>query len=317
MDIDTIIEELDKLVHYRGQGGLVEGVAGAPKLLRQPRYQQADDPQELLVKDIKAAIARLPNDLQKEAKGLLRIDLPGQYIIDRLRLLGKAGYSGDAQHWHRRAVLGRVAGELRSLYDDAQPSYRMQTVDIHVTNGLFGKSLGGTDYTRTIHFRWTIECTVSDLRVFIFRYKTPKQLKFSQFVPGVPGPEYESAERVSVAGSPDTHWYRLFLADSLPVGVPVTLNASIIYKKANKAAPRCDYTPEIPIRNLRLSIQTLNEETPGRCVAWDDKTNKVLKEYKAKLLSETLEYDGFSSVISTSQFKVRSPKVGQRFSLIW
>src|SRR5580704_1254899 len=157
MDIDTIISELNEFVRYKGQGGLVEAAARAPKLLQQPRYQQASDPWELLADDIKVAIARLPKAAQKEASGILPIAEPDEFIIGRLRRLGKGGYSSDAVRWHRTAVLGRVANELLKICGE-QPSYRMLAVDIHVRDELSGRDLGGTDHIRTIWFTWTIEC---------------------------------------------------------------------------------------------------------------------------------------------------------------
>ena len=213
MDIDTIIEELDKLVHYRGDGGPVGATADAPKLLRQPRYQQADDDRhELLAKDIKAAIARLPKDLQTEANALLRIGVPGQYIIDRLRLVGKGGYSTDARRWHRKAVLGRVAGEPIKLWD--APSYRVLDLDINVwqTSVAIRVGIAPTMHFRYIEFRWKIESLVSDLRWFAFSFPTPKRLKFREFKDGSEDYDCDSVIRAPVMGSPDTHWY-----DAMPV----------------------------------------------------------------------------------------------------
>ncbi|HWY18452.1 MAG TPA: hypothetical protein VNY27_07040 [Solirubrobacteraceae bacterium] len=332
MDIDTIIEELDKLVHYRGDGGLVAATADAPKLLRQPRYQQAEgDSHELLAKDIKTAIARLPNDpnkrlpkgLQSEANGLLRISMPEQHIISRLGLLGKGGYSTDAQQWHRKAVLGRVATELMKFYADL-PGYRILDTKIHVSEGIFGGSLigPGVQHARDIDFIWTIESLVSDLRWFVFSHHTQRRLKFTDFRPGSEGYDCESADRLPIGTRRDEHWYILRLSDNPPVGVPIQLHAHITYDKASKAEPQLNYLLSMPTRSLSLAVATSGEDGNHTCVELDDKAGKVLRRFKAKTAIKTTEYgeEGFTeytSVEKLGRFTIRSPQLGRCYRLEW
>jgi hypothetical protein len=317
MDIDTIIEELNELVRYRGQGGLVGALAEAPRLLRQHRYQGADDPHELLAKDIKTAIARLPKDLQREAKGLLRIGMSEQYINNRMELLGKEKYSGDARYWHRIAVLGRVAGELIKRWD--APSYRVLDLGINVWQDSYAVrvGVGPTTHVRNVEFRWKIESLVSDLRWFAFSFRTPRRLKYQQFTGGAEGYGCDSVMRVPVASSPDTHWYILSLSDPLPFGVPVELHAQLLFHKASKADPQLDYVPTVPMKSLSLSFTTGWEDSQHTCVELDDEANQVLREFQVKRDIKTTEYDGIPSVETVNRFRVRSPQIGRCYRLEW
>jgi hypothetical protein len=324
MDIDTIINELDKLVYYKGQDGLVEAAARAPKLLRHPRYQQADDPRKSLAKDIQRAIARLPKDVQKEAKGLLPIDLPEAYIIGRLEHLGKDGYSSDARRWHRTAVLTRVATELVKFYADV-PGYRILDTKIHVSERTFGGSIlgvPGAQHQRIIDFRWTIESSVSDLRWFVFSHRTQWRLKFTEFRPGPEGYDCDSANRFPIGTRRDEHWYILRLSNNPPMNVPIQLHAYIVYDKAVKAQPRLDYFLSMPARSLSLSVATWREDDNPMCVELDDEADKVLRQFQAKSVIKTTDYDEedspeYTSVEKIGHFAIRSPKLGRCYRLKW
>jgi hypothetical protein len=336
MDIDTIIGELDNVLHYRGQRGLVEAVARAPQLLQQDRYRPADDARESLAHDITAAIALLPKDVQKAANGILPIDRPNDYIIGRLRELGIGGYSSDAVRWHRTAVLGRVANVLLELYAEtqpaeAQPSYRLQSIDIQVSNHALkgSRAFAQIAYRRHIEFSWTLECFVSDLRSLTFSLKTPIGLKFLQFAPGVDNSRCESAERVPVANSADTHRYILFLADALPTDSPVTLTCWIEYGDANQAPSYFDFVPDMPAKRLSLSFETngVQAEVPCRCEAWNDRATvrgsrvihkKMLKEYKAKIVRYCADPGLWTEDDRiAARFSVPSPKSDRRYRLTW
>ncbi len=334
VDIDAIISELDNVLHYRGNGGLVAAAARAPELLKQKRYDLARDARESLAADITEAIALLPKDMQDAANGILPIAYPNEYIIGRLRKLGIGGYSTVAVRWHRAAVLGRVASGLHELYVEArptefQPSYRMQSVDIRVSNHAFETPgiLSRAVYRRHIEFSWTLECLVSDLRMFAFSVRTTDGLKFSKLVPGQDGVLYESSERVAHANRTDTHI--LLLADALPANAPVTLACMLEYTDAEQAPSHFDFIPDVAAERLSLSLETNGTQgaIPCRCEAWNDAARikgtkqieaRVLKEYKGKTTSrQEMPALSRSDEWITTQFLVPRPKAGRRYRLTW
>lgn len=338
LEIDTIISELDNVLHYRGEGGLVAAAARAPELLKQKRYDLVNDARESLAEDITAAIAVLPKDVRDAAKGILPIDYPTEYLIGRLRKLGIGGYSTAAVSWHRTAVLGRVATGLLGLYsdaspNDAQPSYRLQAIDIKVSNHALKaplRTLSRAEYRRHIEFSWTIDCLVSDLRMFAFSVTTTKGLEFSRLVPGQAGPECQSAERVPYANRADTHWHILFLTDALPTDVPVTLACVLEYTGGpDQAPPQFDFIPDTDAKRLSLSLETNGEQgaVPCKCEAWDQaagiKTARRIdtltpKEYKSRITSrqEPGALGPWDEWVETL-FRVPRPKAGRRYSLTW
>jgi hypothetical protein len=336
MDIDTVISELDRILHYRGREGLVEAVAMAPKLLKQERYQAADDPRESLAADIRAAVRRLPKDLQAAANGILPIDKPNAYIIGRLRSLGIGGYSNDAVRWHRAAVLGRVAGELVKLYAPTPPSYRILDLDINVWEQAAGPSVGFGPWinSRAIEFRWTLESLVSDLRWFGFSYPTPPRLKFIRMRRHMPGDaaaifrdnlprarEYDWDQIPHASDSRDVPGYLLRLSDTPPPGTPIALYVRLDFYKADKGVARFDYVPTEPLRRLSLSFSS-DPDGKRTCVELDETARTILREFAVKPASFTEEPEQEGEVEYTltqaiDRFRVRSPQVGRCYRLTW
>jgi hypothetical protein len=333
MDIDTIISELDRVLHYRGREGLVEAAARAPKLLKQDRYRDADDARESLAVDIRAAIAQLPKDVQVAANGLLPIDEPNAFLNHRQRSLGIGGYSPTAVRWHRTAVLGRVAAELAKLFAPTQPSYRILDLDVNVWQHSYtvGVGVGPTTRSRIIEFRWTIESLVSDLCWFAFSCATPPRLKFFELRNHMPGDgaavfrdllprvkEYDWDWIPQAGDSDHIPWYLLRLSDTPPTGVPIALYVRLIFHKADKGAARFDYMPTVPLKRLSLSF-THGNTGERRCIELDETASKVLRTFTGKSLSR-IEEDEEGEIISeesSERFRVRSPRVGRYYRLEW
>lgn len=355
MDIDTTIRELDQVLHYRGREGLVEAAARAPKLLKQDRYRQADDAHKSLANDIEAAIARLPEDLQKAANGILPIDKPNAFLNARQSSIGIGKYSPVAVQWHRTAVLGRVAGELIKVYTATPPSYRILDLDINVWEYDYTVKIGvgPTTYTRNIEFRWTLESLVSDLRWFAFSYRTPRRLKlrhlhrpcgpgdggdiFRQHLP--PAREWGWDWIPGALDSDAVPSYLLRLSDTPPAGAPIGLLVRLTFDKANKVERRFDYVPTVPLKRLSLSFP-YGRAGKRNCRELDDATNAVLREFTLKQLTVTENYgedyekhyvgvgghagndarfvDGdYITTQTIERFRVRSPRVGRRYCLEW
>jgi hypothetical protein len=314
MEIETLVEELDQIVGYKGAGGLIEAVVRAPKLLGQTRYRRSDDPRALLVRDITNVIACLPEPIQEHANGILPINLPDEYIIGRLRKLGLGEASSTAKHWHRIAVLSRVAFGLAALAGDRNPSYRILRAHFQVrqVRGPSLPTLPSGRSMRIIEIDWLIESNVSDLGWFHFDLPTEPYLKLTQLrVAGHP-----CVRTIHVGEKWHNHHFALNLSPGLPTGLPISLKVDIEYNRNKRAPAQVQFTPGEPIGELAFSYTRLYSKHKCRFVEWV--ANNEFERIEGETIrTELEEVDGLRPVEETDHFTLREPKVGRTYQFSW
>jgi hypothetical protein len=314
MDIDAIIEQLERMTKYRGVGGLVEATERAPELLRQPQYASVPDRSEALAQDLEVAVARLPEPARVQAKTLLPIAMPEAYIKERLGQLGLDRASAPAKRWHRQAALGRVAFEYLRLA--VTPSHRVVSVNIHLyerTKPIAGAG-GPYKVIRVFEVRWRIERLVADLRWFAFPFPTPSGLRRHLM---------ESPRGLNCAWSygpakDGSEWYMGVYPQGLPMASESTADfyISLLFRVGRKAPKQFEFTPTVPIEQVSLSLEL--GERPA-CVERDaaGRIHKTLRaKTKIRALDDLVGIGDPPEIIRTT-FTARKPHLGRYFQLTW
>ncbi len=255
MDIDTIIEQLHAVMEAK-KTELVDSVSAAPKLLRLPRYKQADDAQGLLAKDITAAIAKLPPKVANDAKNLLPIDNSYKYLGLRWDAIGASKYSGDAKKWCWESVFGRLAVELLKLqdHDHEQQSYRVLFLHIDVS-----VTYNGTEQHRITSFEWHIQSTVPDVRWFGFTHNV-HDLKLKDWDCQSEGHAKVGRVPVRSMGEDGDYWYVVSLGEALSVGKPATIKAATQAVGPSNNFPWLSYTMPFQVGKLLLTANVPRAE---------------------------------------------------------
>jgi hypothetical protein len=264
MDIDTVIQELNGIVRFRGSGGLTEATVRAPKLLRLARYKQAEDPHALLAEDIKLAITRLPETLQIHATGLLPIDHPDLHINGRLKNLGLSGYSGDAERWHRTAVLGRVAAELAALHaaqtapdqDKADGARAFRIKELHISVELLPPERNpSSHHPRILSFQWLIESSITDLQHFSFRYNLGPTAELHYWESDSEVVRPSVLEPMTIPTTEGDHrLYTVYFAKPPTRGSSFQLEAQLHYQVLEPSPHVLGYILPAPVDDFALSV---------------------------------------------------------------
>jgi hypothetical protein len=298
MDIDTVIEQLHAVMDVK-KGGLVDAVSAAPKLLRLPRYQQADDRQELLAADIETAIANLPFEVANDAKNLLPILHPSSYLSTRWGAIEAAGHSAPAKRWRWTSVFGRVAIELLKLQDDEPASYRI--LDLHVSVSI---SYEGSDQHRITSFEWLIQSDIPDMRWFGFTHNV-HDLAVSHWECQSAGHAPVGSVPVRSKGEDGNHWYVVSLGKPLPPGKPVTIKTAMHGIGPREKYPWLSYTLPLPTEKLLLTAD----------VPSDEATHFLCQEREAHTVySET---DHQRDAETTMRYEPTSSRKGRTYRLEW
>jgi hypothetical protein len=311
VDIETVVADL-KQVMARRSGSWPETLGSASRLLQLPRYRAADDAIPLLAADIEAAIARLPEALQRNATVLLNTS--GEWGLKRnvWDALGVGESSSTAKRLTWTNVFTHIAVELLKLFDEQagvrlgveQPSFRVLHLHVHASERFDEKMI------RTVSMTWQIKPTVSDLRHFYFYHPSPEPLAFLRFTGGTDDEGSMAAGRIEHGDfGEEAHWYVLILRHPLPIDVPTTVDTSIqwTYLPGARVQQHLDYNiSRIPIEGLSFSLETLFRAKEHVCVAIDRATNEVARRYEP---TDT-ENEG-------SHFEIPSPQADMTYRVSW
>lgn len=300
MDIDTVIEQLRAVMEVK-KGGLIDAVGAAPKLLRMPRYKQADDRQKMLADDIEAAIRRLPPDIANDANNLLPIANPTSYFRTRWDAIGAAGYSSPAKKWRWTSVFGRVAVELLSLQDDDHEQLSYRVLDLHLDVNV---TYEGSEQHRITSFEWIIESAIPDMRWFGFTHNV-HDLKVVDWECQIEGHAKVGHVPVRSRGEDGEHWYVVSLGRTLPMGRPVPIKTAMHAVGPRGKFPWLSYTLPGSIDKLLLTVD----------VPRDEATKFICQELEVRdLYSET---DHRRDTKATMSYEPTSPQKGRTYRLGW
>jgi len=328
LDIDVIVDQLDKILHYQGEIGLVEAAALAPVLLRHDRYRGAADARAALAADITTAISKLPPEVRRDANAILPIDQPNASIAARLRAINMADSSAPGRRWHRIATLGRVAFQLHARYNAPAQSYRIIKTDIAVSRQeLSLPTLGTLRRFLVIDLHWTIESLVRGLKWFDFSLLENRRLKLEQFAAQDDGYPCESIICASTSPRQPTLFlneslYIVQLAEGFPVRAPTHLHIRFRFDKAGKGDPHLLYRPMRRTGSLSFSYERHSEAAAG-CEELDQEM-QVVKTFAPKT-KETVEWETIDAteecvdkgVEIVDRFLIRSPRAQSYYRLKW
>jgi hypothetical protein len=318
MDIDTVIEDLHAVMKYTREGTFEDAVGQASNLLRLARYRTAEgEPHSLLASDIKAAIARLPAEVQRDANGLLPIDEPGSYLDARWRAIGAANFPGQAKEWRWRSVLGRVAVELLTLHaretnGGVQRSIRIQSLHVFVRL-VYDSEVRPDVVSRIVIFHWGVESQVSDMQWFAFPFSTRsfvvRNLVVSLTEVPSAGPTVIRVP-VSESSDADNYWYVCLLRGPLPVAQPVDLGFSMACDETSSSPPWFEYTLQVPVEQLTLTVQGHRATTEYALSEREAGTDRIIREEAA--FSKAA--DGQPPLV---RYEPPSPEVGHTYRVAW
>lgn len=312
MDIEDIIEELHSLAKGRGQL-TVAAVAKATGLLANPRYLQANDPPSssgLLLADIKAAVARLPEGSHDwRGFGLVRADAtallitrPGRDMDDRWKKHISGGIGGSAVKWHRHFLLGRIARELLEL----QRAERGATASYEVLGLRLSLNITyeGSIQHRITLFEWRIQSAVPDMRWFGFTHNV-HNLEIQDWDCESDGHKKVGSVPVRGSGEDGHHWYVVSLGSPPPAGEPVTIKVATHAVGPCKEIPWLAYTLPFPLEKLALTVD----------IPSDEAAKFICQELKVHEVCEKTNYQRVGE--ETMRYEPASPREGHTYRLDW
>jgi hypothetical protein len=312
MDIEDTIEELHRLAKGRGQL-TATAVAKAAGLLADPRYLLTDDtrgPSGLLLADLKAAIARLPEGshdwrgfgLVKADATALLITRPGRDMDDRWKKHISGGIGGSAVKWHRHFLLGRIAGELLEL----QRAERGATASYEVLGLRLGLSITYEDSIqhRLTLFEWRIQSAVPDMRWFGFTHNV-HNLEVQDWSCESEGHKKVGSVPVRSSGEDGDHWYVVSLGSAPTVGEPVTIKVATHAVGPYKEFPWLSYTLPFPLEKLALTVD----------VPSDEATKFICQELDVHEVHQKDDYQREGE--ETMRYEPASPRKGRTYRLDW